>query len=129
MTNLRPAHTAPSHRRVPVCGQETRLPADLVPVAMSFAGLDRARPEDVEIDLRCVLQAHIGGEHHAFVLQLDGTEGGAVWTTWSDTPPTQVEVRADCPAASPPEYGSEPCCEFTGHPGAHTYDTYDRRTS
>lgn len=132
MTNVRAAHTAPARRRVPVCGEETRLPADLVPVAVSFAGLGRARPEDVEVDLRCVLQAHVGGEHHAFVLQLDGTEGGAVWTSWSEAPPTELEVRADCPAVSPRDRGSEPCCEFAGHPGAHTYDTcdtYNRRIS
>ncbi|MFI0722077.1 hypothetical protein [Streptomyces sp. NPDC021224] len=79
----------------------------------------------MEIDLRCALQTHVGGEHHAFVLQLDGPEGGAVWTSWTDSPPARVEVRGDCQAVSPPERGSQPCCEFAGHPGAHTYDAYD----
>lgn len=127
MTNSR-AHSARMPRRVPVCGEETVLPPALVPVAVSFAGQGCARPEDVEVGLRCFLQAHVGGEHHAFVLQLDGTEGGAVWTSWSDAPPVELEVRADCEAVSPSEHGAQPCCEFAGHPGAHTYDAYDRWT-
>lgn len=127
MTDSR-VHSAHSLRRVPVCGEETTLTPDLVLAAVSAAGQGRAHPEDVEVSLRCVLQAHVDGEHHAFVLQLDGTEGEAVWTSWSAAPPTQLEVRADCKAVSAPERGAQPCCEFAGHPGAHTYDTYDRWT-
>ncbi|MFI0941901.1 hypothetical protein [Streptomyces sp. NPDC021020] len=59
------------------------------------------------------------------MLQLDVPDGGAVWTSWTDVPPTKVEVRADCQAVSTPERGSQPCCEFAGHPGVHTYDAYD----
>jgi hypothetical protein len=59
-----------------------------------------------------------------WLLQLDGIDTGAVWTSWTERP-TAVEVRADCGAVSAREHGSQPCCEFDGHPGAHTYDTYD----
>jgi hypothetical protein len=94
-------------------------------VTLAFDRAAGARPEDVEVNLRCVLQAHADGEHHGFVMELDGIDSGAVWATWTDEPPTAVEVRADCRAVSPPERGSQPCCEFAGHPGAHTFDTDD----
>jgi hypothetical protein len=112
-------------RHTPVCGSETNLSPHLVNLAVSFADPGRTQPEDVEARLRCVLQAHEGGAHHAFVLQLDGTEGGAVWTWWLDSPPATLEARPDCESVSPRERGSQPCCEFAGHPGAHTYDLYD----
>lgn len=67
-----------THRRVPVCGQATTLPPELLTSALSLADHPNARFEDVEVALRCVLQTHVGGEHHAFVLQLDGPGGGAV---------------------------------------------------
>jgi hypothetical protein len=108
-----------------VCGAETALPPELAALALSFAEPGSVQPEDVEVGLRCALQAHSDGEHHAFVLQLDGIDAGAVWTSWTERP-TAVEVRADCGAVSPREHGSQPCCEFDGHPGAHTYETYDR---
>lgn len=122
--SARPSAAQPS-RRVPVCGVQTTLPPDLVPVTLAFDRAAGARPEDVEVNLRCVLQAHADGEHHGFVMELDGIDSGAVWATWTDEPPTAVEVRADCRAVSPPERGSQPCCEFAGHPGAHTFDTDD----
>ncbi|WP_052397684.1 hypothetical protein [Streptomyces sp. NRRL F-5123] len=72
-------------------------------------------PEDVERDLRCTLDAHALGDHHAFVLEVPGRDTGAVWTRWTrGHAPAVVLVLPDCPAA-------EPCCEFAGHPGAHTW--------
>ncbi|MFI0937567.1 hypothetical protein [Streptomyces sp. NPDC021020] len=111
-------------RRVPVCGERTALPADLVRRSLTLAG-SHVQTEDVEATLRCALQAHTGGEHHAFVTQLDSTDARAVWAMWTDGPPTTVELRADCEAVGPPEHGSPLCCEFDGHPGAHTYGIHD----
>lgn len=125
MTDFLRTPSARARRRVPVCGVEAPLAPDLVNVAVAFAGPADAQPEEVEVNLRCVLQAHAAGEHHAFVMQLDSPDAGAVWASWTEEPPTAVEVRPDCPAVSPPGHGSEPCCEFAGHHGAHTYDTYD----
>jgi hypothetical protein len=99
-------------RRVPVCGVQTTLAPDLVAVTLAFEGAAGARAEYVEVHLRCVLQAHADGEHHGFVMELDGHDSGAVWATWTDEPPKAVEVRPDCPAVSSPECGSQPCCEF-----------------
>lgn len=115
-------------RPVPVCGEQTILAPDLVSRSLTLAGPGSAHPEDVEITLRCALQAHGDGEHHAFVLQLDGMRAEAVWATWTDEPPAAVELRPDCEAASPPGRGSHPCCEFAGHPGAHTFDVHDPLT-
>jgi hypothetical protein len=82
----------------------------------------------VQVDLRCTLAAHPTGDHFALVRDLDGPDTGALWTTW--TPghrPADVIVLADCDAAEPGT--GEPCCEFTAHPGAHTFDIADPWTT
>jgi hypothetical protein len=112
-------------RRVPVCGAQTTLAPALVNRSLALAGPGNAQAEDVEVILRCALQAHSDGEHHAFVLQLDGTRAEAVWAAWTDEPPTAVELRPDCAASGLRDHGSHPCCEYAGHPGAHTYDVHD----
>ncbi|MFI0937407.1 hypothetical protein [Streptomyces sp. NPDC021020] len=80
----------------------------------------------MERKLRCPLGAHATGDHHAFVLHLDGCDTGSVWTSWAEGQlPQALEVRDDCCAVSPRARGSEPCCEFAGHPGGHTFDIDD----
>ncbi|WP_225849849.1 hypothetical protein [Streptomyces sp. HPF1205] len=110
-----------------VCGRRARLPAYLVPVAMGFAPGGAAAVEDVERDLRCSLQAHATGEHHAHVMHLAGRDTGAVWARWS-RPEGEVRlvVLPDCPAVGPPPAG-EGCCEYGGHPGGHSYELTGRR--
>lgn len=110
----------------PVCGQRALLPRHLTPLALSFAAPGTAGPEDVERRLRCALEAHPAGDHHALVLDLHGRDTGAVWTSWADEhQPQALDVRADCTAVSPPPHGQEPCCEFAAHPGAHSFDVDD----
>ena len=110
---------------VPACGQLARLPRPLVSVALSHAAPGSASVLDVERQLRCLLQEH-QGDHHALVLQLDGSVTTAVWTSWADDQvPEAVEVRDDCTAVSSPGRGSQPCCEYAEHPGAHTFDVED----
>jgi hypothetical protein len=115
-------------RGVAVCGARARLPLHLTPSALSSADPGSATIADVEVDLHCSLEAHSTGDHHAFVMHIDGPDTGSVWTSWPDGRlPTQVEVRGDCEAVSPPERGREACCEFAGHPGAHSFDVDDSR--
>lgn len=115
-------------RGVPVCGARVRLPVHLTPSVLSSADPGSASVEDVEVDLRCLLEAHSTGDHHAFVMHIDGRDTGSVWTSWPEgRPPTRVEVRADCEAVGPPERGREACCEFAGHPGVHSFDLDDSR--
>lgn len=110
----------------PVCGQRALLPRRLTPLALSYAAPGTASPQDVERRLRCALEAHPAGDHHALVLDLHGRDTGAVWTSWADEhQPQALDVRADCTAVSPPPRGLEPCCEFAGHPGAHSFDVDD----
>ncbi|WUH92077.1 ATP-binding protein [Streptomyces sp. NBC_00433] len=101
----------------PVCGERTYLPAHLVAAALG-PGTRDAEAADVERQLRCALEAHTTGDHHAFVRELAGAATGAVWTRWiRGHLPTDVFVLADCPAVD----GHEPCADFAGHPGAHSW--------
>ncbi|WP_157856169.1 hypothetical protein [Actinacidiphila yeochonensis] len=80
--------------------------------------------EDVERQLRCGLQSHESSEHCAFVVELDGADAGAVWTRWTDgTCPSALMVLPDCAATD--KASREPCGEFGGHPGGHTYQLVD----
>lgn len=112
--------------RLPVCGKRARLPRHLVPRAVFLATANAAAEADIETDLVCALQAHASGAHHAFVMHIDGIDTGSVWTSWPGSgAPATVEVRADCEVVGPYERGGDPCCEFDGHPGAHTFDVDD----
>lgn len=102
------------------CGERVALPAALADAALRLAA-PGAGPEDVERELRCTLERHDLGDHHAFVLELPGSAPGAVWTRWTrGHRPVDVVVLPDCPATSPPP-ASEPCCEFAAHQGAHSW--------
>ncbi|MFI0718234.1 ATP-binding protein [Streptomyces sp. NPDC021224] len=115
-----------SGSRLPVCGERARLPRHLVPRAVFLATANAVAEAGIETDLRCSLQAHTGDEHHAFVMHIDGVDTGSVWTSWfRNGIPAAVEVRADCEVVSGCARGSEPCCEFDGHPGAHSFDVDD----
>lgn len=107
-----------------VCGERGRLPVQLVPEAMAHAAAGAAAADDVERHPRCMLEAHTVGDHFAFVMELDGPGTGAVWTRWSrDGPPAVLLVLPDCPATEADT--REPCGEYDGHPGGHTYELTD----
>lgn len=108
----------------PVCGERSHLPEHLVRAALGHGTCD-GEPADVERQLRCTLEAHTTGDHHAFVTELAGATTGAVWTRWiRGHLPTAVVVLADCPAVS--THGSrEPCADFAGHAGAHSWQLAD----
>jgi hypothetical protein len=85
--------------RVPgaaVCGERVRLPPHLLDAALYFVP-PPGGPDDVERDLRCTLEAHRTGDHHALVVDLPDP-AGALWAS------------------------GVPCCEFAAHPGAHTWE-------
>lgn len=108
-----------------LCGERTALPASLVAAARKFAPPGATSPDDVQRELRCTLEQHPLGDHHAFVMELPGATSGAVWTRWTrGHRPTAVFVLPDCTHASPPP-SAEPCCEFTAHPGAHSWQLHD----
>ncbi|WP_329136105.1 hypothetical protein OG552_23725 [Streptomyces sp. NBC_01476] len=105
------------------CGETRAVPAQLIPAALIFAPAGSV-PSDVERVARCTLQAHLAGDHHGFVLDLPGPDTGSVWTTWAPGgEPASVAVLPDCPVEE--EATHEPCCEFAGHPGAHTFELTD----
>lgn len=108
----------------PVCGERASLPTGLVHTAWKFAP-DIATAGDIQRELRCTLEQHTGGDHHAFVMHLAGTDSGSVWTRWTrGNDPATVLVLLDCDAVSPGP-GFEPCCEFASHSGGHTWQVAD----
>jgi hypothetical protein len=111
----------------PVCGERAFLRAALADVARQFgSGPAPARePVDVQRHLRCTLEDHATADHHAFVMELDGIDTGSVWARWArGHQPATVLVLPDCPATSC-DQAQEPCCEFAGHPGGHTWELDD----
>ena len=107
---------------LPVCREATALPLYLIPLALAFGAPRGASTRDVEMDLRCVLQAHTSGDHRAFVMHLDGPDTGSVWTDWNDRQaPLALAVLPDCQATD----DGEACCGFAAHPGAHSYRLTD----
>lgn len=105
---------------LPVCGSRSHLPGQLVPVALAFASPGVSECGDVERELKCVLQAHTRGWHHAFVMHLAGPDTGSVWARWphGSADPLELAVLPDCPATA----GGEACCGYDGHPGGHSYE-------
>lgn len=115
---------------VPICGERTYLPAELLASTGEFA-IPSSKAADVQQDLRCCLEEHDEGDHdhYAYVMDLDDPESGAVWTTWvRGELPAELLVLQDCPAVSSEELGREPCCEFRDHPGRHTWEIADPRS-
>lgn len=98
------APSALSPGPVPVCGERSYLLARLVPKALAYAAAGSAETADVERHLRCTLQAHTTGDHHAFVMELDQGDA-AVWDPLDPGPPP---VRASRPAGLPGHAGGEP---------------------
>lgn len=110
---------------LPVCGARRRLPQQLVAAAQALAPPGDGGLPPVDRDLRCVLQAHTAGAHHAYVMHLDGRDTGSVWVRW-DGPgsPLGLAVLPDC-GASAPEPLDEACCQYADHPGGHCYELTD----
>jgi hypothetical protein len=106
--------------RVPgrgVCGERAGLPPHLLAAARYFAP---GGADDVERDLRCTLEAHRTGDHHALVMDLPDP-AGALWASWTrGRPPAAVLILPDCPDTCPAT--AAPCCEFAAHPGGHTWE-------
>nr|WSX77538.1 ATP-binding protein [Streptomyces sp. NBC_00899] len=110
---------------LPVCRARRSLPERLVPAAQALAPAAAGEPEHVERDLRCVLQAHTAGAHHANVMHLDGRDTGSVWGRWDrDDGPPGLVVLPDCGAPAPDPL-DEACCQYAGHPGGHCYQLTD----
>lgn len=110
--------------RLPVCGEQELLPPELMPKALELAPWGTAQCDDVQRDLHCTLQRHEGGDHYAFVMEIDGPQTGSVWTHWAaGARPAEVVVLPDCPVGD--EATGEPCCGFAAHPGAHTFRLTD----
>lgn len=107
---------------LPICGAAAALPAPLYEAARSLLPGAPADPLDVDTDLRCVLQAHVRGDHQALVRELPGVDTGSAWTTWDPRGgPAELLVRADCSASGTDEV----CCSYDAHPGAHTFELTD----
>jgi hypothetical protein len=107
---------------LPVCGALANLPAALQGAARAQASAEGVDPDDVESKVRCVLQAHVAGDHQALVRELADSNDGSLWAAWSGgQDPAELSVRSDCPARR----ADEACCSFAHHPGSHTYDVTD----
>lgn len=111
----------------PVCGATAVLADPLATQVLAVATPHGcAELPEVERQLRCLLQAHESGGHYALALDLPGAETGAVWARWEPgaAPPCFVlAVLPDCPATD--RVSREPCSEFAGHHGGHTYELTD----
>lgn len=110
----------------PVCGATAALPDVLIIQAVALAGPHAsAGSPEAESHLRCCLQVHESGRHYALALELPGAETGAIWASWEPVAPPcfALEVLPDCRAAD--HASREPCSEFAGHNGGHTYQLAD----
>lgn len=109
--------------RSPVCGERALLPDQLVLAALELASC--AGPDDVERHLRCTGEEHARGDHLGFVAERSGARAGSVWARWTrGRAPADVVVMADCDATGP-DPAHEPCGEYDGHPGGHTWQLAD----
>jgi hypothetical protein len=107
-----------------LCGRRTFTPHQLVTTALRMAnatvadGDEPYTQDDVSEVLLCTLQ-HTGPLHYGMALNLRGPCAGTLWGLWQDGMPAAAAFELpDCPAISP---DAEACCEFDGHPGAHTH--------
>ncbi|MFC4030268.1 hypothetical protein ACFO3J_02150 [Streptomyces polygonati] len=117
-----PGPLDPPDRRV--CGDRAHLPTRLVLLALRLAPSREGQREDVQRELRCVMEEAHAGAHHGFAMELDGVDTGSVWTRWlAGEEPGDVVVLADCNAARAD--GMDACGEFAGHPGAHSWELDD----
>lgn len=113
---------------LPVCGERARLPDDVVPAALAVAPPGTMPcPDEVDRDLRCTLQAHLVGDHYAYVLHLESRRTGSVWAHWPGTPgnnsPTLV-VLPDCPGTAPAPPGRK-LLPIRPPPGGHYWELTD----
>lgn len=97
-----------------VCGEEARMPARMLALALKLYG-EGVTWTDLKIDMRCTMEQH-DGDHQDFVVAEDGRGAWASWSTGGQ--PSALNVRPDC---------SDPrgCCLWDGHPGGHTKDLTD----
>jgi hypothetical protein len=112
----------PAPHLSPVCGATAALPEALTAQAVALAGRHASAGSlEAESHLRCCLQVHEFGRHYALAMELPGAETGAIWASWEPVAPPcfVLEVLPDCSAAD--EVSREPCSEFAGHSGGHTY--------
>lgn len=110
--------------RPSVCGERSYLLDSLIPAVLASAPVGAAEPDDVERLLRCTLETHTTGDHHAMVMDLPGPDTGALWAHWTrGHHPTALYALPDCPSTDPDT--GEPCCEFAGHSGRHSYQLTD----
>jgi hypothetical protein len=114
----------PANPQGQICGERMNLPAGLAAAAFAYGDSADTEYGDAERELRCPLEAHTTGDHFAFVRELDGTDTGALWTTWArGHRPADVVALGDCGGGD--TRTGEPCCEFAGHQGLHTFDLID----
>lgn len=109
-----------------ICGRRALVPQALVATVLKLANAENAPylyvPTDVSATLLCSIQTHRGPVHYGAALNLRGPEAGTVWALWRDgVEPSAGLVIPDCPAR---RHG-DACSEFSGHPGAHSWDLAD----
>lgn len=108
--------------RPSTCSASAILPARLARIAVRWASDPEVVADDLR-HLRCTLERHPGGDHHALVHE--ATSHSAIWARWPDhdSPPTLL-ILPDCPATHPAHGG---CCAYENHPGGHTWQLDDSR--
>ncbi|MEU9335740.1 hypothetical protein AB0D49_21580 [Streptomyces sp. NPDC048290] len=101
------------------------MPVDLIAIMFVSVG-DSSAPDTVQPSLRCRLQEHSGGRHHALVWELDDAGDGEVWALWAKgCPPDMFRVVPDCNTPSGPTAQDTVCSLFAGHRGCHTFEYTD----
>ncbi|SEG85751.1 hypothetical protein SAMN05216223_116131 [Actinacidiphila yanglinensis] len=104
-----------------ICGRRALVSSALTATALDLARTEDAHTysaEDVFDTLVCTID-HRGPIHYGAVLNLRGTHAGTIWTLWRDgIEAHNAIVLPDCPATN----GDHACSEFSGHPGAHSWN-------
>lgn len=109
-----------------ICGRRILVPDALVGTVLDLAAADDVfgyTREDMFATLVCTIEVHRGPVHYGAVLNLRGPEAGTLWALWRDgAEPSAVIEIPDCPAGREVD---EPCSEFAGHPGGHSWELSD----
>ncbi|MET8827343.1 hypothetical protein ABZX40_15315 [Streptomyces sp. NPDC004610] len=109
-----------------ICGAPGRMPVDLVALMLAHIP-DTSDPRAaVRVDLRCLLEEHPTGPHHALTWTRDAPRSGEVWAQWAHEGPDEcVLVLPGCNTTTARGPGDEACILFDGHPGCHSFEYAD----
>ncbi|MFJ6659730.1 hypothetical protein ACIQNG_25755 [Streptomyces sp. NPDC091377] len=120
--------TDPEAQERRICGAGAVMPVDLVALMLAHVEDDSDPGGSVQYMLRCPLEGHGSGPHHALTWVLDDPREGEVWAQWDDgRDPHGFLVLPDCNVIGRAQRGGgeEACGLFAVHPGGHSFEFAD----